>query len=369
MTESVQRTPFYFHHCQSGARLVPFAGWEMPLQFEGILAEHQAVRERAGLFDISHMAQLWVSGPGAGATLDHLVTNDVSSLKDNRGLYALLCRPDGGVVDDLYIYRLGAERFLVIANAARAEADRAWLEGHLGPETEIAEQPQPAALALQGPRAAEILRDVVPEILTLRKNDVVERAVLDREMVVARTGYTGEDGFEFFGAAGHLLPLHQTLLRSGAALGLASCGLGARDTLRLEMGYRLYGHDLDEAHSALESGLGWAVKLDKGDFIGREALRRERERGSRRRLIGFRLTDRGVPREGCELVFQGASVGRVTSGTFSPTLRVGLGLGFVDNELVPGTAAALDVVIHGRPVPAEVAALPFYKPSVSITAH
>ena len=180
-----------------------------------------------GWFPRPDRGRLRLTGGDALEFLQALVTNDVAGLKDNRGLYALLCRPDGGVVDDLYIYRLDAERFLVIANASRAADDRAWLEGHLGPETKIEEQPQPAALALQGPRAAEILRNVVPEILTLRKHDVVECPVLDRDLVVARTGYTGEDGFEFFGPAGHLLPLHHELLRGGAALGLASCGLGA----------------------------------------------------------------------------------------------------------------------------------------------
>ena len=364
MTATPQRTPFFVFHQEARARIVEFSGWEMPIQFEGILAEHQAVRQRAGLFDISHMAQIWVTGPGARSTLDRLVTNDVSALKDNRGLYALLCREDGGVVDDLYIYRLESGRYLVIANASRARADWAWLQAHLGPETELAEQTQAAALALPGPQAAAVLKELLPNAVKMQKNDVAEWLVLGREMVVARTGYTGEDGFEFFGPAEHILPFHQALIKAGAPHGLVPCGLGARDTLRLEMGYRLYGNDLDEGHSALESGLGWAVKLGKTDFIGRAALLKEKEQGSRRRMIAFRLKERGVPRHGHEILLGGNPVGAATSGTFSPSLGGGIGLGYVDNVLFPPAAEktnALSLRIYERPLAAEIATLPFYR--------
>jgi aminomethyltransferase len=364
MTLTIQRTPFNFLHKQSGARLVEFAGWEMPVQFESVMAEHRAVRERAGVFDISHMGQVWITGAGARATLQQLVTNDVSTLATNRGLYALLCRDDGHVIDDLYIYCLDEERFLVIVNASRSSVDMAWMSERLGPETQIMEQPQAAALAVQGPAAAGRIGPLSKDALLLSKNGVAELSLLDMEIVVARTGYTGEDGFELFGPAGHLFPVYEFLMKEGKSVGLVNCGLGARDTLRLEMGYRLYGHELDEDHSALEAGLGWAVKLTKPMFIGRDALLKEKAAGSRQRLIGFRLKDRGVPREKCEIHFGGKPVGTVTSGTFSPSLGIGIGMAYVDNALMPKateTASPLTVQIHGRAVPAEVTPLPFYR--------
>lgn len=363
MTVTIQRTPFNFIHKQYGARLVEFAGWEMPVQFESVMAEHRAVRERAGVFDISHMGQVWVTGAGARATLQNLVTNDVSSLPVRRGLYALLCREDGRVVDDLYVYCLDPERFLVIVNASRAAVDVSWMRARLGPNTDLMEQPQAAALAVQGPAAAGLLAQLSREAVLLEKNGVAELALLDMEMVVARTGYTGEDGFELFGPAGHVFPVYEWLMKEGKSAGLVNCGLGARDTLRLEMGYRLYGHELDEDHSALEAGLGWAVKLEK-PFIGRDALLTEKAAGSRRRLIGFRLKDRGVPREKCEIHFGGKLVGTVTSGTFSPSLGIGIGMAYVDNTLMPKateSASPLTVQIHGRAVPAEIVPLPFYR--------
>jgi aminomethyltransferase len=249
-------------------------------------------------------------------------------------------------------------------NASRIEADLAWMEPRLCPETEIMEQPQPAALALQGPAASSIMEKIAPDAVQLARNDVAEFPIQDMELVVARTGYTGEDGFEVFGPAGHVFPFYQGLLKAGEAHGLALCGLGARDTLRLEMGYRLYGHDMDESHTALEAGLGWVVKFDKPDFIGREALLKEKAAGSARRLIGFRLKERGVPREGGLLSCEGREIGRVTSGTFSPSLQIGIGLGYVDSVLFPKGAEdahPLSLTLHGRPVPAEIAAPPFYK--------
>jgi aminomethyltransferase len=355
---SPKRTPFHAHHQKAGARLVDFAGWEMPIQFEGILAEHAAVRERAGIFDISHMAPLWVTGPGARATLDRLTTNDVAALPDGRGMYTLLCREDGRVVDDWYIYRLEAGRYLVIANAGRAAVDTAWVSARLGPETELTPIAPAAALALQGPRAADVLKPFAPAALKMKKNDVAELDIRGHDVVVARTGYTGEDGFELFAPAAALADLYSALLEAGVPHGLALCGLGARDTLRLEMGYRLYGHDLDEEHTALESGLGWVVKLDKSDFIGRDALRREKEKGSTRRFVGLRLKERGVPREGAGILIDGRVVGKTTSGTFSPSLRGGIALGFVDGA---ATGADWAVVVHGRPVPADKVTPPFYR--------
>lgn len=364
MPLTIQRTPFHFLHKQYGARLVEFAGWEMPVQFDSVMAEHRAVRERAGIFDISHMGQVWITGAGARPTLQNLLTNDLSVLPTQRGLYALLCREDGHVVDDLYVYCLDPDRFLVIVNASRASVDLAWMRERLGPDTDLLEQPQPAALALQGPEAAGLMAQLSREAVRLEKNGVAELSLMDMEIVVARTGYTGEDGFELFGPAGHLFPVYEHLMKEGKSVGLKNCGLGARDTLRLEMGYRLYGHELDEGHSALEAGLGWAVKLAKPAFIGRDALLKEKATGSPRRLIGFRLKDRGVPREKCEIRSGEKSVGTVTSGTFSPSLGIGIGMAYVDNALLPKeieTPSSLAVQIHGRPVPAEIVPFPFYR--------
>ncbi|MBL8024021.1 MAG: glycine cleavage system aminomethyltransferase GcvT [Elusimicrobia bacterium] len=367
VTPALRRTPFHFRHQQNGARLVPFAGWEMPVQFESVMAEHRAVRERAGIFDISHMGQLWVTGPGAQESLQKLLTNDIGGLPAQRGLYALLCNEEGMVVDDLYVYCLDPQRYLLIVNASRVSVDEEWIRPRLGLDTKMTEQPQPAALAVQGPAASEVMAKISKEACGLKKNGVAEIPLMDMEVVVARTGYTGEDGFELFGPAGHLFPVYEFLMKEGKPLGLVNCGLGARDTLRLEMGYRLYGHELDDTHSPLEAGLGWAVKLEKPFFVGRGALVKEKEGGSRRRLMGFQLQERGVPREKCEICFAGDPVGYVTSGTFSPTLGAGIGMGYVDIGLLPPTAETnpeWTIRIHGRAVPADRAALPFYRKSV-----
>jgi aminomethyltransferase len=267
------------------------------------------------------------------------------------------------VVDDLYIYRLEKERFLVIVNASRAARDIQWLKEHATGDVMLVEQPQAAALALQGPAAAKIMSHLSADAVALPKNGVAEVSILNMPLVVARTGYTGEDGFEVFSPAGRLLPLYPTLLKRGADYGLIPCGLGARDTLRLEMGYRLYGNDLDEHHTALESGLGWAVKLSKDHFLGRDALWNEHQRGSLRRLIGLRLIERGVPRRGSPIVWAGQAVGEVTSGTFSPSLQTGIALGYVESARLPKETVEAAVRLYDRDIPARVVVPPFYKKS------
>ncbi|MBI4396175.1 MAG: glycine cleavage system aminomethyltransferase GcvT [Elusimicrobia bacterium] len=365
----MKRTPLYPQHKTMGARLIEFGGWEMPVQFQGILAEHKAVREAAGVFDISHMGQVWVTGSEAEGFLQRLVTNDVSKLAQGKGLYALLCREDGTVVDDLYIYRFETDRFFLVVNASRAEEDLKWVRGRLKGDVQILEQPQAAALALQGPKASAILEPLFPSAIDLPRNGIVEISLLDMDFLVSRTGYTGEDGFEIFAPAGHILQLYPRLLEAGAGFGLAPCGLGARDTLRLEMGYRLYGQDLDEKHTGLEAGLGWVIKLDKGDFVGRDVLVRQKAEGPKRRLVAFRLKEKGVPRHGHALSFKGLPVGEVTSGTFSPSLQVGIGMGYVEARAFPKDVekeTGLAVQVHGREIPAEVVALPFYNPKKAV---
>jgi aminomethyltransferase len=351
------KTPFNEFHKRGGGRLIDFGGWQMPVQFAGILAEHRAVRERAGLFDISHMGQVSVSGPRAAEFLQAVTSNDLTKLSPGRGQYSLLCRETGGVVDDLYVYELGAEKFFLIVNASRRGADLPWLRGRLPGGAEIIELSEAAGLALQGPDSEKIALEFIPGAAGLEKNQIMECAWQGAKLLVARTGYTGEDGFEIFGDAAALKALYPRIQAAGAV----PCGLGARDTLRLEMGYRLYGNDLDEAHSALEAGLGWVVKFDKGEFVGRAALLGEKERGPARRMIGFKLEGKGVPRHGNEVLFDGKSVGTVTSGTFSPSLQVGLGLAYVEAALVPKDAGkGLAIRIHDRLVPAAIQAPPFY---------
>jgi aminomethyltransferase len=361
----MNRTPLTDAHKAAGARLVDFAGWEMPVQFQGIIAEHKAVREKAGVFDISHMGQVWVTGPGALEYLQGLVTNDVSRAAPGKGLYALLCREDGGVVDDLFVYCLAPERYFLIVNASRASVDVRWMKDHLTAGAVLEAAAGAAAVALQGPAAESVLKGLCPEAARLPRNGVGEFAVAGGRFLVARTGYTGEDGFEVFAPfdGGHIVRFYSELLTAGAPHGLVPCGLGARDTLRLEMGYRLYGQDLDERHTALESGLGWVVKLDKPRFLGREALLREKAKGAPRRFVAFRLKERGVPRHGQAVTFRGKPAGEVASGTFSPSLGVGIGMGFVENAAFPPDAGAegLAVRIHDRDVPVELAQPPFYR--------
>lgn len=356
-------SPFRSFWVSAGARLTPFAGWELPVQFQGVMAEHHAVRKAAGLFDISHMGQVWVSGEGAPAFLDQVTTLAASALPTGRGAYSLFLNKRGGVVDDLFVYRLEESRYFLVVNASRRSADMAWLEAHAPADVTLLEQPQGAALALQGPQAAELLGNWSRGAVALPRFGLGEFNLLGMDILVARTGYTGEDGFEFFGPAGHVVPLLGALLERGPSLGMALCGLGARDTLRLDMGYRLYGQDLDESHSALEAGLSWVVDFKKPSFIGREALLVERQRGPLRRLVGFQLAPgSGVPRHGYVLSWNGEPVGEITSGTFSPTLGYGIALGYVRSNA--GPEGLWTLALHGRSVPLQRTALPFLKPAV-----
>ncbi len=376
----LQRTPLYGIHHRLGARLVEFGGWEMPLQYRGILEEHRAVREAAGVFDISHMGELCVSGPGAGAFLNHVLTSDVRKLAVGQGQYSLLCNERGGVVDDLYMYRLRHDDYLLVVNAARIAADWDWLQ------TQVDHAPTPdgfqlrnassdwAALAVQGPRVAGFITRVIPggsiggalagRVTELKKNQMAGFVFRGASVLVARTGYTGEDGFEIFLPPSLAEPLWTALLEAGSPLGLQPAGLGARDTLRMEMGYPLYGHEWSEDITPFEAGITFCVALDKGDFTGREALLRQRAGGVSRRCVAFRMTGRTPPpRPGYWLHSAGPDgrpLGQVTSGTLSPSLGVGIGMGFVPPELAaPGTP--LTVEIRGRREPAVVVARPIYR--------
>ena len=361
-------TPLADRHRALGARMIDFAGWEMPVQYEGILDEHRAVRERAGLFDLSHMGELWVEGPEADRALARAVVSDPTALAPGRAQYSMLATPEGGVVDDLIIYRSPdggvGERFLIVANAANVDVDRAALAERIEPfdATLVDRSDKTALVAIQGPRSVAILGPLVDIDLTaLRYYAIAEGGVAGVPALIARTGYTGEDGFELFVDSEDAGRVWDAVLAAGRSEGLVPAGLGARDTLRLEAGMPLYGNELDRSTNPYEAGLGRVVKLEKaGDFVGRDALAAIAERGPQRTLVGLTVVGRGIARHGYPILDAGRDVGAVTSGTMSPTLGKPIAMGYVaSDDSSPGTM--LDVDIRGAAVPAEVVALPFYK--------
>jgi len=360
----LRRTPLHAEHRRLGAKLVSFAGFEMPVQYPtGIQAEHRAVRECAGLFDVSHMGEFEVSGAEALALLQELTPNDVARLTPGKAHYTAFLNDRGGVIDDLILYRLGEELFLLVVNASNAALDWEWLQGHATRfEVEVVDRSEETALlALHGPRAAEILEQVVDGgVGEVRPVHLVEGRVAGVSARIARTGYTGEDGFELFLPAAEATSVWRRLLEVGAPLGLLPVGLGARDTLRLEMGYPLHGNDLDPEHTLLEGGLRWVAKLDKGPFLGREVLLRQAEEGLERSLVGLRLLERGFPRAGYSVIAEGREIGSLTSGTVSPTLGEGIGMAYLPTPFArEGTRVR--VRIRDRDLQAEVVRPPFYR--------
>jgi aminomethyltransferase len=358
----LKRTPLYENHRRAGGKLVEFAGWEMPVQYSGLMEEHRAVRTAAGLFDVSHMGQVRVSGAGAEAYLQRLTPNDVSKLTPGRAHYDGLLDADGHYLDDILVYRLSAEEFLVVVNASNSDSDFAWMSSQPHPDATLADvSANWALLALQGPRAPAILGRLSPtDLAAIKYYRFAEGTVAGKPAILSRTGYTGEDGFELYLSPLDAPEVWDALLDAGKGDGLVPAGLGARDTLRLEAGMALYGHEIDQTTSPWEAGLEWVVKMDKGDFIGRAALEREHRDGPRRRLIGFEVTGRGIARQGHSIRHQGETVGTVTSGTFSPTFEKAIGMAYVPAGLAEiGTPLEIDV--RGKPVAARVAPLPFYK--------
>ena len=362
---TLKRTPLHDQHRAMGARMVEFGGWAMPVQYTGVIEEHQAVRQAAGLFDLGHMGQLEVSGPDAARFLNWTLTNDITTLPEGLAHYSLLCQPDGGVLDDVIVYRL-PDRYLVVVNASNIDKDMSWLADRRAerPEWDVTVRnasDETMMLALQGPRAEAILQPLTGlPLADLPPFGCVEADVAGTPAILARTGYTGEDGFELYFPAEASETLWTTLLKAGQDHGLLPIGLGARDTLRLEAKMALYGHELTENINPYEARVGWAVKLDKGDFIGREALRRIHDQGPARKLVGFRMVGRGIPRAGYPLIHDGATVGEVTSGTMSPTLKEAIGLGLIQSELA-GVSRPVAVLIRDRPVEALQVPTPFYR--------
>jgi aminomethyltransferase len=341
--------------------MVDFAGWEMPVQYGGIIEEHVAVRTRAGLFDVSHMGEVEVRGAGALAACQHATANDVGRLADGRAQYSLLLTAQGGIVDDVIVHRRAADRFLICVNAANRERDFAYLREHARGAEVIDRSDEYALLALQGPRATSILARLTGAPLArLPRFAFTEGEVAGCGALIAHTGYTGEDGWELYCAPDDAEALWNAILEAGRPDDLAPAGLGARDTLRLEAALPLYGHELSEEGTPFEARLAWVVRMDKGDFVGRAALVTHRAHGPRRCLVGVELSEPGVPRAGYRILRDGRAVGEVTSGTKSPTLGKGIALGYVE-PTASNRATALAVEIRGKPVAARVVRLPFYR--------
>ena len=359
---NLHRTPLHAEHVALNAKIVPFAGYEMPVQYPaGITAEHQAVRAAAGLFDVSHMGEFMVRGERALDFVQHITTNDASKIEVGQAQYSTLCNENGFLLDDLLVYRF-ADHYMLVVNGANHDKDWAWVSrfaGQFGVELEDRTD-DIALLALQGPKAQAILARLTEHDLdSIRYYRFAEGTVAGVPAIISRTGYTGEDGFELYVAADDAAGVWRALLEAGKEDGNLPTGLGCRDSLRLEMGYALYGNDLDEARTPLEAGLAWVTKLDKGDFVGRDALRRQKEEGVKVRLAGFKLRERGFPRHGYPVEFNGDRSGEVTSGTLSPTLGYGVGLAYVPVEAAkPGTE--IGIVIRDKAVPAEVVRPPFH---------
>lgn len=362
LVTQLRRTPLFEEHVRLGAHLVPFGGWEMPLQYGSIKEEHLAVRQAAGLFDLSHMGEVVVRGPRAQAAVQRLVTNDVARLRPGRAQYNLLCRPDGGILDDLLVYALPDGAYLLVVNASNQGQDFEWIREHAPSGVEVRDEgAETALIGVQGPRAIALLSTLTTTQLdTIRYYAFAEGRVAGIPCRLSRTGYTGEDGFELFCDASQARALWTALLEAGRGGGLKPAGLGARDTLRLEAGMRLYGNDLDVHTNAFEANLEWTVKLDKGEFIGREALKRAKERGVPRLCVGLKLLERGIPRHGYPVQKGGRAVGVVSSGNMAFSLGHPVALAYVETSVAP-TGTQLTVEIRGTQVPAEVVDLPFYR--------
>jgi glycine cleavage system T protein (aminomethyltransferase) len=359
---ALKKTPLHALSKELGGRLVDFAGWEMPVQFSSVIEEHMAVRTAAGLFDVSHMGEIEVEGRDALAFVQRVTCNDVSRLATGQAHYSALTTPEGTFVDDILVYRRGSDRFLLVVNAGNTDKDFEWVKRHRSGQVKVENASSRwAQIALQGPKAEAILKPHTPaDLRAIAYYHFTETRVGAAAAVLSRTGYTGDDGFEIYLEPAAAEGVARALLDGGRAAGLLPCGLGARDTLRLEAGMPLYGNDIDETTTVLEAGLGWICKTDKGEFIGRDALLRQKKAGLTRRRIGFEMVDRGIARHGYPVRFEGREVGQVTSGTFGPYVKKNIGMAYVPPEL-SGTGARFSVVIRERDAAAVVVPTPFYR--------
>ena len=373
LSSPIKRTPLYEEHRKLGARFTEFGGWEMPVSYSGLIDEHQTVRSAAGIFDVSHMGEISVCGPQAFAFLQHIASNDLSKLKPGFAQYSLLLNPNGGVVDDIIIYMLAPENYFLCVNAGNTNKDWSWISeaNSFGAKIENL-SPAYGQIALQGPLAREILGRCLqlsasmfaPENFPAFSFKMVHHTLDGKktELLVACTGYTGEDGFEIFCPAAATAALWQALLAAGTPLGLKPAGLGARDTLRLEVCYPLHGHELSDDVSALSSGVGWVIKFDKGEFVGRSALMTERAGGLKHQLVGLEVLDRGIVREGAPVYHDDEKIGWVSSGTMTPTLNKSVALAFVPPQFAK-VGTKLTAEVRGKRLAVQVIKKPFYKRS------
>jgi len=371
----LKRTPLFTAHQKLGGKLVEFGGWEMPVQYTSITDEHLAVRQAAGIFDISHMGEVTVIGAGAAEFLNSVLTNDIRKLAPGEGQYTLMCNERGGVIDDLYACRLSGEVFFLVINASRIEPDVAWLQAQAAKfsgELNLTDAShQYAAVAVQGPRVKEFIDACIPgasvsgmrvnRVTGLKKNQIGEFHFEHGGVLVSRTGYTGEDGFEIIGSDEAIRHVWDALLAAGRSFGIKPCGLGARDTLRTEVCYPLYGHELDEETTPIEAGLGFFVALDKGEFNGRPVLAKQKAGGTKKKLVAFKMTGKSAPpRPHYPILANGVNAGVVTSGTQSPSLGIGIGMGYVPTEFAkPG--AKIEIEIRGKRFTAVVVPKPIYR--------
>lgn len=363
---NLNKTPLYDYYKKNNVKLIDFGGWSLPVQFTGIIEEHEAVRTKAGLFDVSHMGEILIEGTHATAYLNHLLTNNVASIQINQAQYNAICHPDGGTIDDLIIFKLSEEKYLMTPNAANKDKVWEWMHQHLEDNVSLKDlSAEMGLLALQGPTAETILSKLTTaDLSTIQSYHFLpsEKVADISNILIARTGYTGEDGFELYTAADQIERLWDSLLKAGAEYGLRPCGLGARDTLRLEAGLSLYGHELSDDITPLEGGIGFAVKTKKtASFIGQEKLAAQRSEGLKRRIRGIELLDKGIAREGYPVYSEdGTEIGVVTSGTKSPTLKKSIGLVLIQNDYT-ALETTVYVGVRKKKIAAQIIATPFYK--------
>jgi aminomethyltransferase len=360
--KSCKKTPLYDVHVDLSAKMEDFHGYLMPIQYDSILSEHKCVRNNAGIFDISHMGEFLIEGKGATELVQKIITNDVGNLPDHKALYSPMCDEEGGTLDDVIVYKYNSGKYLLVVNCANIKRDDKWIKKLQSDDTNIKNlSDHISLLAVQGPKSEDIIRSAIgDESAALKRFQFNEVIVNKMELTVSRTGYTGEDGFEIFVDNVHIVNLWKTLLENGKEAGLKPAGLGARNTLRLEAGYLLYGYDIDDFVSPLEAGIGWTVNFDKTEFIGKSSLLRLKKSGLKRKLIAFKMHDKGIPGTDNDIIYQNNVIGKVTSGSFSPTLKIGIGLGYVLKHIAEHKRQ-ISIKIRDKDFPASIVSIPFVK--------
>ncbi len=356
----IKQTPFKDRHVLLGAKMVEFAGYSMPISYKGINQEHMIIRKKVGVFDVSHMGEFLVEGCNAEEFLQSITVNNVKSLIDGQAQYSAMCYPSGGIVDDLIVYRFNGKKYMMVVNASNMDKDFAWAKEHLLEGVTLTNQSDNMALlAIQGPKVLEVLQQLTDVKLSkIGFYHFAEGVLAGKKMIISRTGYTGEPGFELYHDPKDALEVWDAIFKAGKDLGIEAVGLGARDTLRLEMKYALYGNDIDKDTNPIEAGLGWITKLDNDDFVGKDVLLKVKTEKPARRLIAFKMIDRGIPRHHYELYVGDEKVGHVTSGTMSPSLHIGIGTGYVKRDYSKiGTIIEMDV--RGKRLKAEIVRPPF----------